>query len=103
MTLLEAREVLRVLIDIAEKTGGRYGDAVNAAVIMRDECKRIEAEIRFDHHEDQIPLWCGARKNVDVRVVRKDRVTGELVCVKKGEMTEEERKNHEEIVKSFRQ
>lgn len=51
MTLLEAREVLRVLIDIAEKTGGRYGDAVNAAVIMRDECKRIEAETERDTHD----------------------------------------------------
>lgn len=103
MTLLEAREVLRVLIDITEKTGGRYGDAVNAAVIMRNEVKRIEAGTQRDTHEDHIPLRCGARKNVDVRVVRKDRVTGELVCVKKGEMTEEERKNYEEIVKSFRQ
>lgn len=51
MTLLEAREVLRVLIDITEKTGGRYGDAVNAAVIMRDECKRIEAETERDTHD----------------------------------------------------
>lgn len=51
MTLLEAREVLRVLIDMAEKTGGRYGDAVNAAVIMCNEVKRIEAEILRDTHD----------------------------------------------------
>lgn len=53
MTLLEAREVLRVLIYIAEQTGGRYGDAVNAAVIMRDECKRIEAETSRDTHDKE--------------------------------------------------
>lgn len=51
MTLLETREVLRVLIDVAEKTGGRYGDAVNAAVIMRNEVKRLEAEILRDTHD----------------------------------------------------